>query len=581
MKRLLSLLLIATLIFSFTACSKKTDSGQSTSGQTNTSTSTQNTNSSNQNTTAQGTEWKPMPVPEKIAFNNLDPKKMQENTLPITKEKITLKIYSFIHSQALQFYKDLSEHPGVQIMEDQTGLNLEFIHPPQGDDGTFFTTMIASGDYPDIINNDFNTYPGGAEAAMQDGVIIDMDEYVINYAPNYIKTMQTLDETTQKRAISDNGNIVRFFTMLQPPFLSGRVHSGIFIRKDLLEKYNLEMPVTIDDYTKVYQTFKDNGIKIPCGLMDIKDGVWKSYNPYASAFGVAFKDFYLKNGKVAYSRIQPEYKEFLTLMADWYKKGFISSDFPTTKKNDLQKSFSAGTVGTFIHGNWLTTSINKVGQQVNPDYYIVGAPYPRKNKNDTITLASQMTSVDNRSSFISATCKHPIEAVKFIDYLFMEDTQVLTAWGYDKQYKDFPASYETVNGARQWMPEVNKHPDYDFSTQRARYTLNPLQIMWMEDMEKTQYAPYPDKMETWEHWGFNTNQSSMIPTLITPTIDESREYSQIMQPIETYTDEMILKFIMGEESLDKFDQFVKQVKELGVDRATEIQQSAYTRFQNR
>ena len=574
-KRLLAIALVMAMLLSFAAC------GNSGTPAATTTSVAPATNAGQD--AANGTQREMIKVPEKIVFNDIDISKMEENTLPITKEDVTLKFYTFVHPEHLQFYKDLSEHPVVQIMEDQTGLNLEFVHPPQGDNGSFFTTMIASGDYPDIIagNESWNLYPGGPEAAIQDGVILDMDELILNYAPNYIKTMQTLDEKTQKRAISDNGNIVRFFTMLQPPFLSGRVHSGIFIREDLLKKYGLEMPYTIDDYTNVYQTFKDNGIKIPCGFMEVGDAVWTQYSPYASAYGVTFKDFFAKDGKVVYSRIQPEYKEFLTKMNEWYQKGFISADFPTTKKNDLEKQYSAGNVGTYMHGNWKTSAVNKVGQAANPEFNSVGAPYPRMNKDDEITFASQMTSVDNRCAFISATSKHPVEAAKFIDYLFMQDTQVLTAWGFDKQYKDFEPSYQTVDGKREWMPVVNKNPDYDFATMRAKFTINPLQIMWMEDMERTQYEPYPDKMQTWENWGYKTNQNSLIPTLITPTIDESREYSQIYVPIETYTDEMVLKFILGQESLDKFDDFVAQVKALNIDKATEIKQNAYTRFMNR
>ena len=47
---------------------------------------------------------------------------------------------------------------------------------------------------------------------------------------------------------------------------------------------------------------------------------------------------------------------------------------------------------------------------------------------------------------------------------------------------------------------------------------------------------------------------------VTPTSEESKEYSIIMNEINTYRDEMVLKFIFGTESLDNFDTYVRILK---------------------
>ena len=46
-------------------------------------------------------------------------------------------------------------------------------------------------------------------------------------------------------------------------------------------------------------------------------------------------------------------------------------------------------------------------------------------------------------------------------------------------------------------------------------------------------------------------------------------------------DEMTTKFIMGEESPDKFDSFVKQIKKMKGDEALKIQQDALDRYHAR
>lgn len=68
---------------------------------------------------------------------------------------------------------------------------------------------------------------------------------------------------------------------------------------------------------------------------------------------------------------------------------------------------------------------------------------------------------------------------------------------------------------------------------------------------------------------------------VTPTSEESKEYSIIMNEINTYRDEMVLKFIFGTESLDNFDTYVKNIESMGLDRALEIQNAALERYNAR
>ena len=48
--------------------------------------------------------------------------------------------------------------------------------------------------------------------------------------------------------------------------------------------------------------------------------------------------------------------------------------------------------------------------------------------------------------------------------------------------------------------------------------------------------------------------------------------------IETYMNEMVDKFIMGVESLDKFDDYVAQVERMGLADVLAVYQAAYDRY---
>ena len=65
-----------------------------------------------------------------------------------------------------------------------------------------------------------------------------------------------------------------------------------------------------------------------------------------------------------------------------------------------------------------------------------------------------------------------------------------------------------------------------------------------------------------------------VPTL-TYGDDVKKERTDLYNAIKSYVDEMALKFVTGEVSLDKYPEYEEQLKKLGVDRLFEIMTEAY------
>ena len=89
-----------------------------------------------------------------------------------------------------------------------------------------------------------------------------------------------------------------------------------------------------------------------------------------------------------------------------------------------------------------------------------------------------------------------------------------------------------------------------------------------------------EQKETPVVWGDSNGKAHLLPP-ITPTSEESKEFSTIMNEINTYRDEMTLKFMFGTESLDNFDTYVKNIENMGLARALEIQNAALDRYNSR
>ena len=88
--------------------------------------------------------------------------------------------------------------------------------------------------------------------------------------------------------------------------------------------------------------------------------------------------------------------------------------------------------------------------------------------------------------------------------------------------------------------------------------------------------------QSWDAWGKQNDNAHRLPSYLTLTTEESQEVTDIKTKLSNYSDEMVYRFIFGEEDLESgWDGFVAQLKELGSERAEEIYKAAYDRYEAR
>ncbi|MCI5971335.1 MAG: extracellular solute-binding protein, partial [Oscillospiraceae bacterium] len=171
-------------------------------------------------------------------------------------------------------------------LEKRTGVKVNYIHPPQGQESEKFSILVASSDLPDIIEYNWITYPGGPAKAIKEGVIVDIGKY----RDKAVNLFKYLDENNDiyKMVTTDNNEVFSF------PFIRGDkslgYSTGLLLRGDWLKELNLEIPRTIDEWEKVLYAFKDKkGAKAPFSSLNVD---W-----FASGFDTT-TDYYVEDGKI-------------------------------------------------------------------------------------------------------------------------------------------------------------------------------------------------------------------------------------------------------------------------------------------
>ena len=121
--------------------------------------------------------------------------------LPLTDEKKTLTVLTVWESALLT---DPNEIKGIQAMEERTGVHIEWQTCGQTEMLERFHMVFSTGEYPDIIiQGGTETYSGGYEQGIEDGVLVDMNDY-LEYMPNYSALIHS-DPNIEKAAAYDDG----------------------------------------------------------------------------------------------------------------------------------------------------------------------------------------------------------------------------------------------------------------------------------------------------------------------------------------------------------------------------------------
>ena len=490
---------------------------------------------------------------------------------------VTLTIYIDMRPGASQAYTSYAEHPVVKKMMEETGLNLEFIHPT-GDAATFFNATVASQEWPDIwVTKTFKNYPGGVEGAMEDGVLLNINDLVKKYAPDFNALVS--EYGVMSDFLSDSGTLINYGQVMRPDYTVGKVFYGFIARKDILERLNIEAPVTYADWDAMLSKLQQNGFSTPLAI-PFKDKQMEQYNCLSAGYGVAHKGFIVLDGQVAYSPIQDGYRDYLKMLNDWYSKGYFNDDSFSYAINESKAAMQEGKAAVGFSHAAHTTTVKSIGAAIDESFDVIGLVPARKNADDMLELVyhNERTSTE-AAWYISGATKYPVECVKFVNYLYLKDTQLLAAWGVGTE--ECP-TYEVTEGGRKFTAWMSNNPDgLDFQIMKDRYILAPFQTIYDEDTERAQYN-YPEKLQAIDAFGKNTKEDGLYPSKATLTVDESSELAQIMNQITTYSDEMMQRFITGLASLDTdWDTYVQQIQMMNISRACQIRQDALERYLTR
>jgi putative aldouronate transport system substrate-binding protein len=206
----------------------------------------------------------------------------------------------------------------------------------------------ASGGLPDVI---------GAEAPVlgnlaQQGLLLPLNDLIDQYGSPLTKY---IIEQSQKDA---KGKLFSPFTLdgklyAFPKMVDRMAYwSTNWIRKDIVEGLGKPMPATLAEFENLMTAYKQ---KYPQGTAYLLDKDMTGLDLLAQAYDAQPKKWKLNgSGEVVYGSTQPEMKEALLKLNEWYGKGFINREFIAKLNDNITADFTSGNALTWIgaNGQW-------------------------------------------------------------------------------------------------------------------------------------------------------------------------------------------------------------------------------------
>lgn len=548
-KKLVALLLSLALVLSLGACGG--NGGSSTSSEASPSSTTEESGAAAES----GDE------------SQAETAETGEFQLPIVDEPTTLSYFVADDSNAAIMTTDWNDNEFYQEMERRTGVHLEFEMVSSADYQTNFNLMIASGNLADMIYVGASYYAEGVDAAIDDGYFLDLTDLVDEYMPNYEK-IRTSDIQYELLSTTDSGRLGAVYELRQSkqgPWL------GLWIRQDWLDDLGLETPVTFDDYHEVLTAFKnEKGATAPLILnFSGSDGEFGTMSGGLNVLNSWQLD---ETGKVNFGPYMDAWKEYVTIMHQWYTEGLIDPDFMATDERtaDMAKVVT-GASGLFAALYTMPSVYEAASEDPNMNLAPVNPPVMNEGDEGHIRLRDSYTS---GNTAISADSENWEVALRWLDYLYTDEGALLANYGVEGDTFEF-----NEDGEPEFTDKILANENGWTMTQTVASYLCPSAGIanWSDWTRELAGVPEKDQAcyDVWSEF----SDDWRLPSSVTLTQEESTERAALYADISTIVKEQTAQFISGALDIESnWDAYISALEASGMERAIEITQAAYDRY---
>lgn len=538
----------------------------------------------NGSSAASSSDGKATSASEASSVSSIDTSNLNaKGTLPVLKNKVALNI---LFSQDTNI-EDMETNDYTKKLEEAVNVDLSFTYVPAGTEGDQkLAVMISSGStLPDMICRnvtDLQSYTYGSQGYFLP--LNEMTDEISIYLKDYLDS-----EDAQKYSQyinSPDGNMYSFPRIIED--LGNDYAHRMWINQTWLTKLGLEMPKTTDEYYEVLKHFKNddpngNGKADEIPLIGNTNGwnstVWPSIMAAFTYVNSNYDYMQVKDGKLQTAYTQDAWKDGLEYLNKLCTEGLLSPLTFTQDVNQFKQIIEnqdIQVVGSTAVGG---TSVYQVDSKRKEDItHMIPLTGPDGVCTTTYTASGIPTYIGN----ITKDCKDPVAAYMVFDYMYQTDMTYQARFGIkDVDWKTPDASktgmYESLGYEKKieyvnaiWGTLQNHQWGENHPTVRTYDMI--CGVVWNGKPYDSQYMTaqaipdYQDKVP----------EETVQRILYLP--EEADEIADIKATLGTYRDEAVAAFITGTRPISDWDNYIKELDDIGMKTYMDVTQKAYDRM---
>ena len=452
--------------------------------------------------------------------------------------------------------------PVLQMVQERTGIPVTYqLIPGDGYQWSLLACLWGES-FPDLIWGVDETMLENQTDPDTYAPLLVLNEYIQKAAPNYVRIVAA-DEEKMHQAVDDKGNILRFLTFYDTP--DQMIEYGPVIRQDLLERYQLSLPETYEDWENALKQMQGD-VDTPLLVTPAEIYNW-DYLSAGMGISLAFdgdnQGFYQVDGQVKYGPLEENFTQFMTLMNHWYQENLLSNrflDFNNTGSSEYLLKQANGESAIFFLSNSQLASVTVLSEIEGFDIALLQDPVLSRGEVSHIAPEREKT-VYGAGFSISADCDNPELAVRFVDFLYSEEGIRLTNYGQQD------VTYQMEQGKPVYTDAVTKQPDL-----LNGYTSTSLSgVISQARIQRQLEEAFLCASNAW-----NANKDSlyMLPESLEMTPEVEEELRGVMFDLATCAQTAAIELMVGERPLSDIPAVQQELMDIGAERCMELLQES-------
>jgi len=517
------------------------------------------------------------------------------NVFPIVEERLTLSI-TVAEPNAPT---DWSTNWWTQILEEKTNVQIDWrlINPAGFREN--ITLMFAAGDLTDVILNGVGgdqrmTRITESQLAAQ-GQLRPLRDLIYAYGPNI------LDAFHYHPGLYDFVHIDgEIFSI---PTIDDAFHNlypgKMWINQQWLSNLGLAMPTTPDEFFDVMVAFRDqdpnqNGLadEIPLSTsINANHGALDIFLMNAFTFSPGPDRLYLENGQVVFTATQPGFQDGLRFLNRMFSEGLIYVDsFSQTQADNIamNESGTVPVVGAFP-GMHLGHALD-VPNSIFWHQYSWVPPLQRADGGAPVATWAPYGAFITGHGIVTRAASDlaAAAAIRLFDFMYTEDAVTQALRGREGLEWEWRSGGTGLGGFPSDMAGLDfdsNDPAFQNITWGQMFpTHRPMRYYYRMEFPADPFHPSVPPMTGrmavfWDATSAYVPYAPPIEQILPPlAFDDSviMEVSQLQVAINSYVNEMVAAFIVGNRNVEtEFDAFLQELNRMGLPRYLELHQQTF------